>query len=131
MARDCAASTELKRCPSCGHLIARGFNICEHCGHVIPGKENRKQPPRITNVTIKDSVINRSSLVIGDDGAGNEDVRVEDPVVHRSRIGGAAHRQAPLKYGVVPGSRKSVCRRCGREITSRYGLCTHCDVQIA
>ncbi len=127
-----AASTELMRCPNCKRLIPAVLRVCEHCGHVIVGNRSRKQSVRITNVTIKNSVLNKSSVVIEDGGGGDVDVRVEDSVLRDAKIAGAAQQLTGRGDCRVVGRGSSgVCPVCGRRLQGRYGFCEHCNVQVA
>jgi len=65
-------------------------------------KEQGQTVQQITNITIKDSVINRSTLLFGE---GEGDVGVSDSIVNRSSTGGKADRpkiNGPFQDNPIP-----------------------------
>ena len=57
---------------------------------------------QITKVTIKDSIIHKSSLLFGDAGGTvTTDYRIEDSIVHKSKIAEGDEELGPLDESVT------------------------------
>lgn len=86
--------------------------------------QKRGSVNQIINLTIKDSIIQRSNLLSSCDMEGNctGDIVIEDSVVLRSTVG----KEAPLSK-----TKESVsCHSCGTEISPRSKFCHSCGEKL-
>jgi len=84
-------------------------------GHDLSAKLKKKGMPavQVTNVTIKDSIVHKSSLLFNETaGEGMSNVRIEDSVLQKTTIGGDAMKVCPNCSNMVEAD-QNFCTRCG------------------
>ena len=93
-------TVELFAATSDGQILT---GLLAELGHQLTSKFKEKGKPamKITHVSIKDSVFQRSSLLFkagDDDGAGAENITIVDSVLNRTQIGGRVKKvKGPVK----------------------------------